>query len=474
MSFAIIRLMPILPVLLTALTLGTLQTPPPNETSFSYLGSMEHWPVRFVRGNEYKAVESKRNDSGTIVTSTKHVLSLSLRLASSADENGNYSLEVVDQGSGGGGSTYDIRNYPGYVWVDVASPAEMSALDTGAGTGPVAATTNMGSVLRFRLNSGKEAKINLAAATDLSGGSIQLRIYYPAQVVTYNSQTQTYDYSWNYSVVHPVDYTFGVTKNAMSDASIDTRKLYGQANRAGQVIADPNTEPRNNNFGDWVFKGGLFVGNVSSTGKDRSGLARAQFWTGLDTSLPMLAVASTFCMGSPSSYTEDLTIGVFAPLDNDSNLTKTEANATWATRWSITPRPEVPQNETKSPDKDPIRKRTLTSSSANEYVSTTLSLVKDKLLQTPASNNNSLGTTSFEFKTVFETPHEALKRLVYAIHYEEAFAGLGYQGWKYFASKETAADATAFPLRDAAPRLWLVNLTSSAASTESFNINDLP
>lgn len=112
-------------------------------------------------------------------------------------------------------------------------------------------------------------------------------------------------------------------------ASIDTRKAYGNPNVAGEYPANSNAPPRNVNFKDWIFRGGLFAGVMPLLGSDRSGIARIQFrTTTTETSGSYLfSVLSLYYMGSPTDFNSDYTgfdadidLGVYVPDDEDENL----------------------------------------------------------------------------------------------------------------------------------------------------------
>jgi hypothetical protein len=87
--------------------------------------------------------------------------------------------------------------------------------------------------------------------------------------------------SWSPMGVMPTvtaSFTLNINRISCADASIDTRRGYGDPDRDGAQVADPNSDLRNLNFGGWIFKGGLFVGNMPRSSGDRSGTARIQLF----------------------------------------------------------------------------------------------------------------------------------------------------------------------------------------------------
>lgn len=131
-----------------------------------------------------------------------------------------------------------------------------------------------------------------------------------------------------------------LAKLACTDASVTTRRTYGQPNREGELPADPNAPLRSVNYGPWDFKGGIFVGNMGS-GKDMSGTSRTDLFVAGGSTYDQdytLAALSVFDKGKPSlsglSGSLGDGVGVYIPTSTGS---LTESTVDWDHQLSINP-----------------------------------------------------------------------------------------------------------------------------------------
>jgi hypothetical protein len=245
-------------------------------------------------------------------------------------------------------------------------------------------------------------------------------------------------------------------QDVSGDAAVDSRKGYGQPNREGQFPADPNAELRNVNFGDWVFKGGMFIGNVPSSSGDRSGTSRFQLFDPLAFSpqdqytIPRMTVATVYQAGKTSAFSGAMTIGIFAPLTTTS---ESESDTTWATKWNIVPRASIPSNGTYEQNKDPWRKFTIADGDQPGLLSVSMTKVFDA---PHVVNGNTI------YKTTWSTP--VFPGLCYALHDEQTLVDSNFSAWRYFADKEfevVNSDLLPTSYRDLAPRYWRFFVTET-------------
>ncbi|RYG18288.1 hypothetical protein EON82_22815, partial [bacterium] len=73
---------------------------------------------------------------------------------------------------------------------------------------------------------------------------------------------------------------YQIEKYLCEDASVDSRRTFGESNSQGELTPDPNAPATELNFGSWNYKGGLFVGQVYPQ-YDRSGAAKVQLYPNL-------------------------------------------------------------------------------------------------------------------------------------------------------------------------------------------------
>jgi hypothetical protein len=216
-----------------------------------------------------------------------------------------------------------------------------------------------------------------------------------------------------------------LAKLSCGDASVDSRRVYGQPNREGQLPGDANAPLRPMNVGSWIYKGGLFAGNMPSFTNDQSGTARLQLYVPSGGAGTLrLATLSLFDLGSPST-TNGANLGVYIPSSSDANLNVAEGSVTWDSRWqSVQPQASPPVNYDYSIA--PISTQNLTGA-GGEY--------RNFYLYRPDSS----------------PPTMAMSRLCVALTDENPNSG---PSWRYFSSKEHQVDHSTFPLTDSAPRVW--------------------
>jgi hypothetical protein len=211
--------------------------------------------------------------------------------------------------------------------------------------------------------------------------------------------------------------TYRLSRQNATGVSIDTRKTYGQPNLAGEEPGDPNAPPRNVNFYNWLYKGGLFVGSAPAGTGDQSGLARMQVYFDLSTVTyvnPVWSSFSTLYTGSPSGFTGDATYELYQPATSDPNLGVPPTTLTWASGWD--PTLAQPRTSLFLPQTYPI----------GEFAS-------------------------------FQNPGVAPKMLI-TLGSEQAVYGNSIPLWKYFASPPYSA-AGIFSADDCTPRMWVVERT---------------
>lgn len=294
-------------------------------------------------------------------------------------------------------------------------------------------------------------------------------------VVTY---THTY-YSVNYTI----------HRHDALDASMDTRRGYGDPSRDGGVIADPNSALRNLNFGGWVFRGGLFIGNIAWPYQDKSGTARIQLWpqntSTVDPADRVYATASMFDLGGPPTLTggdnnpypglEVPILGNFVPVSTDANLGQTESTVTWERRWTVYDREDLTPNIL--PDGSYI------ADTGDVIYTVSLGMNQDDdcgpgglywnfpLTASYPDPNNSYWayyfTESYQRGVGIITQSESLRQQ-YSDD-EDAGNNSTYGAtWRYFASREWEADriseSASFPHSDSAPRVWVIEYTEDRTS----------
>lgn len=247
----------------------------------------------------------------------------------------------------------------------------------------------------------------------------------------------------SYSFAGPYEYE--LVKLSVDDASLTTRKIYGQPNRDGQLPADPNSPLRHPNYNPWDYKGGIFVGNMPGGDKDGSGTARTAFFVNgasSYTSTYEFAALSVFDMGKPSdAYTSGaIDVGLYLPTTSDPKISGspgsyttslTDDSVNWDNRWSITPGAVTSSTDY---SQHPFSYNTLTNGNSNDYIVFRLT--------------SSAGAIK---------PATALVGFELALISESSVVGANTKCWHYLSSAEHQDSMAAFPRNDCAPRVWLLD-----------------
>lgn len=250
------------------------------------------------------------------------------------------------------------------------------------------------------------------------------------------SETITYDNAPPSSSVSWTEHEFILQKVSCYDASVTTRRTYGQPNKGGELPTDANAPLRFVKYGAWDYHGGVFLGNMPDSVADKSGTARIELFPQGGSTYDQdyaLAALSVFDMGkrTAGTVTGAIDTGVYVPSSNGST---TESNVTWDNQLSITP--GAVSGGSTYYDTNPYSDVTLTDGNSNDYV----------IFKLPTS------TTA--------APNNSLYGLVLAIVSESSTISAGTQCWHYFASKEYQTGQSSFPGTDSVPRVWLIQMVS--------------
>lgn len=253
---------------------------------------------------------------------------------------------------------------------------------------------------------------------------------------------------------------FKVNKQEVSgDCPIDSRQVYGGPNDTWSTV-DSNGQLRNLNFNPWLFRGGLFVGNMPLASRDRSGTSRTQLWfpslSSQDVTDLKFAHVSLMHAGAPPwpngagtapddlNPAKEVVVGLWGAATTE---TETESTATWGNRWDppITDGVESTNNET-----DPLSDVTM----------------EDWVPGTSQRDYTNWPVTTSVSATGLTKNESALQRVLLACLDEEAMTG-SISRWRYFISKESAVtswpnpSSDPIPVGDLKPRLWAISLTWS-------------
>jgi hypothetical protein len=227
------------------------------------------------------------------------------------------------------------------------------------------------------------------------------------------------------TVVYNAKYS--VNKQLLLDASIDSRKAFGQPNDQTWPVS-PNQELRNLNFGAWTFRGGLFAGHMPLATGDFSGTGRIQLWVENPVADTFYSTLTLVHLGPPPGNAipgvpfpgAAVDLHAFAPSGSSST---TEMTATWANRWSPS-----------------------SSLDSVQFSSSAIDFANWQVTQSSSSSYN--------------TPSAAREKLIVGV--DEANFPVGEAAWRYFASREYEAigwSTLDFPKWDSRPRLWGLLLT---------------
>lgn len=438
--------------------------------------------VRLVRAKEIKdasvIVRSVNSSNQPImVTETRNVMAMTYKYMNGVDTDGGSSIEGGSGGSGGptggeenlvegggegpgggegGGGSTETLSY----WLRIPSSTEASGPTMGflvqsgvtpqiydykgydySGSGPYTTPGSAEPGLRVKLTAGQEVTVCyfLRSYVKLPSGNPRVMV----TMALYNGMS-------SYSLTHQEAVYDLVRDDGFGDGAVDSRRGYGQPNREGQFPADPNAELRNINFGDWTFKGGMFVGNMPSSSGDRSGTSRVQLLRSTVANITTPArmmVVTVYQMGSPTNITGSMDIGLFGP-PSGADLMIEEDEFTWSNKWNVVPRASIPSGYSYEQDKDPYRKFTVSASDAAGFLSVSLTKVYD-VAQTPVG-----GITPY--RTTWSTP--IFGGIIYALDDEQTKVDANNTWWRYIADKEFVStnfqDVIPTSFVDMAPRIW--------------------
>lgn len=231
------------------------------------------------------------------------------------------------------------------------------------------------------------------------------------------------------------------------DAPVDTRLVYGEPNDDGWY-ANANGMLRYVNFDPWVYKGGMFVGNMPMATGDGSGKSRSQFWfdalSNDDQTYLQFMNFSVAHVGPPAMSTEnlpgslnhkgDVWIGAWAGAEQQGFTGITESTATWENRWDLSGSAWPPSN---NPETIPpgVKFDAWSTNSVKDYANFQLTTVSGTGTMTHNSN--------------------AFTKTVLALIEESTFTDAR---WRYFISKESAHNGwpanSGFQSQDLKPRQW--------------------
>lgn len=324
----------------------------------------------------------------------------------------------------------------GKVYVHVAHPAEVGAILNSEGQGFEGWESRLSANTGYYMINGISTKVHEPGIrVDLRPGEHLAVHWTPNQsgaipggelIMAVEAYRPAYGQNPAQSTFQEVEYT--ITKEECSDASVTTRRGYGDpAIYSGDLPPDPNVGLRNFAFGAWTYKGGLFVGHMDrAETSDRSGAARVQLTTGAEHEFLRLATLSILDMGRPPDVEAPITVGAYPYPDEEPNADVEESEMRWTNKWDLdlgSPRLQFQFSGVQS---------------VGKFVSWNLTRV---------------------FVTCTETPEGANQRVSLALPDEEdRLAGMMDSVWRYFASKEyvNTPGATGLPFADCRPRIWVV------------------
>jgi hypothetical protein len=219
-------------------------------------------------------------------------------------------------------------------------------------------------------------------------------------------------------------YDFTIQKLLCEDASVTSRRVFGQPNLDGSLPGDANAELRNMNYSNWEFKGGLFVGHMPFETRDQSGTARIQLYPqgGQISQQSVLAILTLMPLGIAAGVPGEFEVTSYLPQPTDPDLDEPIETLTWATKWSqhwFSDKKALPALD----------------GTNWQYANWFLGRSGNQTLLPMAVSKVGLRITS-----------------------EQAAIDQKVSLWRYFAGKEyAAAFPQEFPLNDSQPRVWLVN-----------------
>lgn len=228
-------------------------------------------------------------------------------------------------------------------------------------------------------------------------------------------------------------YNLYADKLPLEAISLDSRRVYGKANLDGELPGDPNADLGNNNFQPWVYKGGLFTGNMPyGSSKDQSGTARTQLRLLGVTDLENFTVAcvTLFANGTRGSVAPG-TLGLYRPSPTDPNL-NTGLLTSWWNKWNVNPGVGAPAQGDYT--NVPYWSMPLASSDQLQYINWQLP-TKTRSLNTQYGSGDGLMWSHYSIASDNEAAHT----------------------WQYFSSIwNQQLLGQQFPISDSQPRVWRI------------------
>jgi hypothetical protein len=289
------------------------------------------------------------------------------------------------------------------------------------------------------------AWVQRGSTATLTGGTVTFYIRYithtetpvsPPTIPPTTTPTSTDDW-------YKIDLV--VDKLALTSISLDSRKVYGKANLDGELPGDPNAEAGNNNFQPWVFRGGLFVGNMPySSAKDQSGTARLQLQltNSGDEDTYIMSCLSLFSTGIRGSVSPG-TIGLFRPSSSDTNLSQ-GLNAHWGNKWGA-----IEPGGTQSGPGD-FTKAPFYTVAPNTTKATAQTHDQFNYL------NWQMPSVSYVWQTAYGGDGNSAHNKMWT-HFALCQSSESAHAWQYFGSEWIeSVSGQQFPLTDSRPRVWKV------------------
>gem|GEM_PF-5995738 len=392
---------------------------------------------RIERVEEFKSQTSYAvNNGATQVLPNMHVARAVLQVAGPpASPPGSTSVMV---GGTPVNCPWTLDNYS--YTVGTVSPGQEGAVISGSSIQPVAASvptssTTSASGVSVPLTAYGEVPIEISSNGPLGSALSPFSVCVGFHLTAHYTNPNT---GQNVSVTRGTYqyYVFNLIKLPLYGSAIDTRRVYGQPNLAGEYPADPNAPPRNVDFTNWIYNGGCFVGTMPFTStSDKSGLARMQFWSTLPGGYGtcLAATASLLDMGARSSPTGAESVSIYIPSTTDGNGSS-PAGLTWAGVWpSIHP--------------------SGTSGTPGDYTQFPVSTLALSATNTADYLNWNIADTS---NGGYYIPPNVFKYCCFALTDETTGPS-----WHYFGSTPYSAIATNFPGTDSQPRIWWFGLAST-------------
>ncbi len=415
----------------TGISGGTTGTTTTGGTTGSTSGAPWQANMRIERAEEWASQTTYQNVSGsTHSVAGVHVARMVLQVGGPPPTPPGYTSGIP--------WTLDSYSYT----VGVLSPGEEgNALSGGSGTPyaasvPISLTTTSPGV-SASLSAYGEVPVQISGGAPIgSGGSFTVTVacHVLAHYINPSTGLSVPVTAGTYTM-----YGLNFNKILMQGSAIDTRRVFGIPNLAGELPTDPNAPARDVDFTNWVYHGGSFVGSMPPQyGTDESGLSRIQLWgPGPSTGTLLAETAVMADLGCRTSPTGAETVGAYIPSSGDLNAQGTAPPSpfNWSMAWAINPQstPGTPIDYSRSP----ISTLALGSTGTNDYLNWVI------------ADTSSGG---------WIMPPRACNYLCFALTDETTGPS-----WHYFGGSPFDPIAISLPGSDSQPRIWWVGLTSTTS-----------